>query len=109
VSAPNIALGGAAVTYPGAVEIEKVSSDVNEIEVTDARASVPQTVITDGKGDLVPAAPYGNIFSPRETPYIFRLAPGEEFIHNDSLLGLFRGAAVAWGLLRSVPCMNTMG
>ncbi len=44
-------------------------------------------VITDARGDLLPAAPYGNIFSPREIPAIFRLAPGETYTHNVSLLG----------------------
>jgi hypothetical protein len=44
--------------------------------------------VTDPQGAPVPAPPYGNIFSPREKPYTFRLAPGGKYIHHISLLGL---------------------
>jgi hypothetical protein len=70
------------------VEIENVSSDVIEIEVTMHPLQYLNLVIRDAAGDLVPAPPYGHIFSPRETPYFFRLAPGEKYTHNVSLLGL---------------------
>jgi hypothetical protein len=69
------------------VEIENVSADVVEIAVTMHPLQYLHLVITDAAGNLVPAAPYGNIFSPRETPYLFRLAPGEKYTHNVSLLG----------------------
>jgi hypothetical protein len=71
----------------GEVEIENISPDVIEIEVTMHPLQYLDLVITDAAGDLVPAPPYGNKFSPRETPYLFRLAPGEKYVHNVSLLG----------------------
>jgi hypothetical protein len=69
------------------VEIENVSSSAIEIEVTMHPLQYLALVITDASGNLVPAVPYGNIFSPREVPYLFRLAPGETYKHNVSLLG----------------------
>jgi len=71
----------------GEVEIENVSQEVIEIEVTMHPLQYLNLVITDAVGNLVPAAAYGNIFSPREIPYMFRLAPGEKYTHNVSLLG----------------------
>lgn len=71
----------------GEVEIENVSSDAIEMEVTMHPLQYLNLVITDAAGDLVSAAPYGNIFSPREIPYLLRLAPGEKYTHNVSLLG----------------------
>jgi hypothetical protein len=69
------------------VEIENISPDVIEIEVTMHPLQYLDLVIRDAAGDLVPAPPYGHIFSPRETPYLFRLAPGEKYTHSVSLLG----------------------
>jgi hypothetical protein len=71
----------------GEVEIENVSPDVIEIQVTMHPLQYLNLVITDPMGNLVPAPPYGDMFSPRETPYAFRLAPGEKYTHNVSLLG----------------------
>jgi hypothetical protein len=71
----------------GEIELENLSSDVIEIEVTMHPLQYLDLVITDAAGARVPARPYGHIFSPRETPYIFRLAPGEKYTHNVSLLG----------------------
>jgi hypothetical protein len=70
------------------VEIENVSSEPIEIEVTMHPLQYLNLVITDETGARVPAPPYGHLFSPRETPYIFRLVPGEKYTHNVSLLGL---------------------
>ncbi|MCI0456969.1 MAG: hypothetical protein L0Z62_08325 [Gemmataceae bacterium] len=58
-----------------------------EIEVTMHPLQYLSLVITDAAGDLVPVPPYGNIFSPRGSPYFFRLAPGEKYTHNVGLLG----------------------
>jgi len=77
---------GASATA-GEVEIENVSHEVIEIEVTMHPLQYLNLVITDAAGNLVPASPYGNIFSPREIPSILRLAPGERYTHNVSLLG----------------------
>jgi hypothetical protein len=71
----------------GEVEIENVSPDIIEIEVTMHPLQYLNLVITDAAGDLVHAPPYGDAFSPRESPYILRLAPGEKYTHNVSLLG----------------------
>jgi hypothetical protein len=71
----------------GEVEIENVSPDVIEIEVTIHPLQYLEVVISDAAGDLVPAAPYGHLFSPREAPYLLRLAPGEKYTHPVSLLG----------------------
>jgi hypothetical protein len=71
----------------GEVEIENVSSSAIDLEVTMHPLQYLTMVITDATGDLVPARPYDHIFSPRETPYLFRLAPGEKYTHNVSLLG----------------------
>jgi hypothetical protein len=69
------------------VEIENVSSNVIVIEVTMHPLQYLNVVIANAAGDLIPAAPYGHIFSPRETPSLFRLAPGEKYTHNVCLLG----------------------
>jgi hypothetical protein len=71
----------------GEVEIENVSLDTLEIEVTMHPLQYLDLVITDAAGDLAPAPPYGHLFSPRETPYLFRLARGEKYTHHVSLLG----------------------
>jgi hypothetical protein len=69
------------------VELENVSADVIAIEVWMHPLQYLNLVITDSEGNVVPASPYGNIFSPREKPYTLRLAPGEKYVHNVSLLG----------------------
>jgi hypothetical protein len=71
----------------GEIEIENVSSEVIDIEVTMHPLQYLDLVITDTAGDLVPAPPYGHLFSPREKAYTFRLAAGEKYTHNVSLLG----------------------
>jgi hypothetical protein len=71
----------------GEVEIENISPGAIEIEVTMHPLQYLDLVIRDEAGNLVSAAPHGNIFSPREKPYIFRLEPGEKYTHNVSLLG----------------------
>jgi hypothetical protein len=71
----------------GEVEIEKVSPETITIAVTMHPLQYLDLVITDAAGDLVPAAPYGHPFSPRESPWGLRLGPGEKYLHNVSLLG----------------------
>lgn len=71
----------------GAVEIENVSADAIEIEITLHPLQYLDLIITDAAGDVVPAAPYGSIFSPLRPPYTFRLGDGEKYTHNVSLLG----------------------
>jgi hypothetical protein len=71
----------------GEVEIENVSQDVVEIEVTMHPLQYLELLITDAVGEPVAAPPYGHIFSPRERPYVLRLAPGEKYVHNVGLLG----------------------
>jgi hypothetical protein len=71
----------------GEVEIENVSADAIEIAAPMHPLQYLDLVITDAAGNLVPAEPYGNIFSPREIPYLVRLAPGEKYTHVVSLLG----------------------
>jgi hypothetical protein len=70
----------------GEVEIDNVSSHVIEIEVRMHPLQYLHLEIVDACGNPVPAFPYGDFFSPREIPYIFRLAPGEKYIHNVGLL-----------------------
>jgi hypothetical protein len=71
----------------GEVEIENVSPDAIEIQVAMHPLQYLDLLIRDAAGAFVPAAPYGHLFSPRETPYVLRLAPGEKYTHNVSLLG----------------------
>jgi hypothetical protein len=71
----------------GEVEIENISSDAIEIEVWMHPLQYLNVFVTDAAGDPVPAPPYGHIFSPMGSPSIFRLAPGEKYIHNVSLMG----------------------
>ena len=71
----------------GEVEIENLSPDEIAIEVTMHPLQYLNVVITDAAGDRVSAAPYGHLFSPREIPYVLRLAPGEKYTHPVSLLG----------------------
>jgi hypothetical protein len=71
----------------GEVEIENVSADAIEIEITLHPLQYLDLIITDAGGDRVPAVPYGSIFSPQRAPYIFRLGAGEKYTYNVSLLG----------------------
>jgi hypothetical protein len=71
----------------GEVEIENISQEEICIEVTMHPLQYLDLAITDAAGAPLPTRPYGNIFSPRETPYLLRLAPGEKYTHNVSLLG----------------------
>jgi hypothetical protein len=71
----------------GEVEIENLSADVIEIPVAMHPLQYLSLVITDAVAAPVAAPPYGNMFSPREKPYLFRLAPGEKYTCNISLLG----------------------
>lgn len=71
----------------GEVEIENICPQVIEIEVRMHPLQYLSIEITDAAGNPVPASPYSDIFSPHETSYIFRLAPGEKYIHNVGLLG----------------------
>lgn len=61
---------------------------VIEIEVRMHPLQYLSLEITDAAGTPVPTSPYGDIFSPHETSYLFRLAPGEKYTHN---VGLFNG------------------
>ena len=71
----------------GEVEIENISRDVVEIEVTMHPLQHLRLEVTNALGHPVPAAPYGHLFSPREAPSLLRLAPGEKYTHPVSLLG----------------------
>ena len=71
----------------GEVELENVSQNVIEIEVRMHPLQYLDIEIRDAGGNPVPTAHYGDIFSPHETPYVFRLAPGEKYTHNVGLLG----------------------
>jgi hypothetical protein len=72
----------------GEVELENVSGAPVEIEVSMHPLQYLTLAVTDSRGTPVPAPPYGNIFSPRERPYLLRLAPGEKYTYNVALLGL---------------------
>jgi hypothetical protein len=65
-----------------------VSGEPVEIEVDMHPLQYLTLAVTDTRGSPVPAPAYGNIFSPREQPYTFRLASGEKYTHSVSLLGL---------------------
>jgi hypothetical protein len=71
----------------GEVELENIGSENIEIEVTMHPLQYLRLEITDAKGNAIPVPPYGDIFSPRELPYVFRLEPGETYTHNVGLLG----------------------
>jgi hypothetical protein len=78
---------GPASPLVGEVELENLSHDVVEIEWDRHPLQYLDLVIMDGAGSPVPATPYSDIFSPYSvTPQIFRLAPGEKYIHNVGLL-----------------------
>jgi hypothetical protein len=69
------------------VEIENISAEPIEIEVTMHPLQYLNVLVTDETGNVLPAPPYGHLFSPREGAYVLRLAPGEKYTHNVSLLG----------------------
>ena len=71
----------------GEVEVENLSRGVIEIEAAIHPLQYLNLEVTDAAGEVVPAVPYGHIFSPRERASVLRLAPGEKYIHNVSLLG----------------------
>jgi hypothetical protein len=67
--------------------LENTSADVIEIEVCMHPLQYFDLIITDESGSPVFTSPYGDIFSPLGESYIFRLAPGQKYIHNVGLLG----------------------
>jgi hypothetical protein len=86
------------------VEIENVSPETITIAVTMHPLQYLDLVIMDAAGDLVPAAPYGHLFSPWESPSVLLLAPGEKYIHNVSLRGPFPRRSSCPGLTRFGQC-----
>jgi hypothetical protein len=79
---------GPASPLAGEVELENLSQNVIEIEWDMHPLQHLDLLITDAAESPVPAAPYSDSFSPYSvTPEIFRLAPGEKYIHNVGLLG----------------------
>lgn len=79
---------GPASPLAGEVELENLSQNSIEIEWDRHPLQHLDLVITDAAGSLVPATPYSDGFSPYSvTPQIFRLEPGEKYIHNVGLLG----------------------
>ncbi len=71
----------------GEVEIENISAKTIEIEVTMHPLQYLDLIVRNEVGNIVPTVPYGNIFSPRGSPVVFRLVPGEKYTHNISLVG----------------------
>ncbi len=71
----------------GEVELENVTDGPVEIEVFMHPLQYLDLTVTDSAGATVSTHPYGHFFSPRETPYFLRLAPGEKYTHTVSLLG----------------------
>src|SRR4051812_40233124 len=71
----------------GEVELENTSPGVVELEVRSSPLQYLNLVITGPSGEVVSDWFYGELFSPLAEPYAFRLAPGEKFTANVSLLG----------------------
>jgi hypothetical protein len=79
---------GSPAPLAGEVEIENVSQDGIDIEWDRHLLQYLSLVITDAAGNQVPAAPYGDQFSPHSfTRSIFHLAPGEKYVDHVALLG----------------------
>lgn len=79
---------GPASPLAGEVELENLSPNAIEIEWDRHPLQHLDLVITDAEGNSVPATPFSDDFSPYSVePQIFRLAPGEKFVHNVGLLG----------------------
>jgi hypothetical protein len=71
----------------GEVELENTSAGVLEVPLQMSPFQHLNLVVTDSSGREVSHGHYGNRFSPLETPYTWRLKPGEKFVGNVSLLG----------------------
>src|SRR5437879_5742044 len=76
-------------TSPGAgeVELENASTRVLEIEADMHPLQYLDLVVLDSAGTPVSEQRYADIFSPLGTICTIRLAPGEKYVHNVSLLG----------------------
>jgi hypothetical protein len=71
----------------GEVELENVTGETIEIHCDRHPLQYFDLVVLDSSGATVSARPYGNIFSPLGNVSTLRLAPGERYTHNVSLLG----------------------
>jgi hypothetical protein len=71
----------------GEVELENVTQQTIEINSDRHPLQYFDLVVLDSGGATVSARPYGNIFSPLGRISTLRLAPGEKYTHNVSLLG----------------------
>lgn len=71
----------------GEVELENVSPEVIEIIVQMMPFQYLDLIVRDSAGKVVSTSHYGDIFSPHEKPYVFRLQPGEKYTGPVSLVG----------------------
>jgi hypothetical protein len=71
----------------GEIELENASSGVIEIDSDRHPLQYLNLVVTDSQGVLLSEGHYGDVFSPRGRIDTVRLAPGEKYTHNVSLLG----------------------
>jgi hypothetical protein len=71
----------------GEVELENISTEVLEIEYRMSFIQYLNVIVTDSRGHVLSEGHYGDIFSPMEKPDVWRLQPGEKFIHPVSLTG----------------------
>jgi hypothetical protein len=71
----------------GEVELENTSSEVLEIPVKIAPLQYLNLSVSNAEGRVISEGHHGDRFSPVEQPYIWRLAPGETYRANVSLLG----------------------
>src|SRR5262249_55543302 len=71
----------------GEVELENQTDTPIELELQRSPFQFLNLIVRDVGGAVVSEGFYGNLFSPVEVPYQFRLQPGEIYVGPVSLLG----------------------
>ena len=69
----------------GEVELENTSGEVLEIVSHFSPFQYLDIVVRDASGRVLSEGHYGDIFSPMENAYVWRLQPGEKLLHPVSL------------------------
>src|ERR1700693_1476228 len=82
----RVGRGGPSPTA-GEVEVDKATNETSDINYDSPPLQYFDLVVFDSGGAAVSTRPYSNVFSPLGGTSTLRLAPGEKYTHNVSLMG----------------------
>ncbi len=71
----------------GEIELQNVSEEPIEIDVKQSLLQYLDIIVADATGRVISDGFYGDIFSPMERPYRFRLEPGQQYVGPVNFVG----------------------